>query len=57
MPVCEAEFAEGEVVNPSDADEDEVKAAKEVAEEKAGEDDFEEESSEEADSEETKIEE
>ena len=57
MPVCEAEFAEGEVVNPSDADEDEVKAAKEVAEEKAGEDDFEEESSEEADSEETKTEE
>ena len=39
MPVCEAEFEEGEVVNPSDADEDEVEAAKEVAEEKAAEDD------------------
>ena len=38
-PVCEAEFEEGEVVNPSDADEDEVEAAKEVAEEKAAEDD------------------
>ena len=39
MPVCEAEFEEGEVVNPSDADDDEVEAAKEVAEEKAAEDD------------------
>ena len=39
MPVCEAEFEEGEVVNPSDADEDEVEAAKEVAEEKSAEDD------------------
>ena len=35
MPVCEAESAEGEVTNPSDADEDAVKAAEEVAEEKA----------------------
>lgn len=43
MPVCEAEFAEGEVVNPSEADADEVEAAEEVAEEKAAEEDFEEE--------------
>lgn len=58
MPVCEAEFEEGEVVNPSDADEDEVEAAREVAEEKAGkEDDFEEEVSEAADPEEDKTEE
>ncbi len=43
MPVCEAEFAEGEVVVPSDADEDEVEAAREVAEEKAAEQDEQEE--------------
>ena len=59
MPVCEAEFEEGEVVNPSDADEDEVEAAKEVAEEKAAEDDndFEEETAQETASEEEKTEE
>lgn len=58
MPVCEAEFEEGEVVNPSDADEDEVKAAQEVAEEKAEEEDFEDEKeSESADSDEEKTEE
>ena len=48
------------MVNPSDADEDEVKAAQEVAEEKAGEEDendFEEEVTENAGSEEEKTEE
>ena len=41
MPVSEAEFEEGEVVNPSDADADAVQAAEEVAEEAAAEADAE----------------